>query len=78
MNRHRWKQGGDHDFCTHCGLERRKVTRQCPGVNPARHWYRVWEYRVDRAHAWHWKRQRQSWPVCEFYRGSWRPEGSGE
>ena len=64
--RHTWsyfaKEEG-YDECIHCELRRRKVTRHCPGVNPARHSYRVWEYRWPNG-SWFWLRQRQEVPEC--------------
>lgn len=62
--RHRWKLGGTYEFCRLCGLRRRKVNRHCPGVNPARHSYMVWEYSDDNGERWFWLRSRQPVPPC--------------
>lgn len=57
--------------CARCGMQRRKALRHCPGVNPMRPRYWVWEYRrlcnseLWMGYSpWGWWRKREPVPPC--------------
>ena len=62
--RHRWKKADGHDFCTRCGMRRRRVVRKAPGRNRARHSYPVTEYSRDNGETWRWVLTRHPVPPC--------------